>query len=177
MHKSTNTSPFSFVLSQRPPGPRTTVSQPSALASDSYVDIAPGWLRLNLQSKTAAVHVKAKSQLKRRDAWYKRHYDASVHTEPEFVLSQSGFIDKLPLISKANAADEMANASYNKLLTRKTGPFRAIKMQPHRVVIDKERRPNTVPLHKITTAPGMRRHCPKTAQTPGSFNNETQTMQ
>lgn len=87
------------------------------------------------------------------------------------------FVDKPPLTGKANTADEMKKASYNKLQPPKAGPFQIIKLQPLTVVLDEEGVLNTVSVQRITAALGLRGYRPKTAQTPGSPKYETHTMQ
>lgn len=87
VHKSTNTTRFSLVLSLHPPGP-TTAFRPGALASNGYVDIDSLRMRLSLQHKIAALQAKSSSQLKRLDAQYKRNYDVKVYVEWEFVINR-----------------------------------------------------------------------------------------
>lgn len=55
-------------------------------------------------------------------------------------------------------------------------PFQIVEVQQHTVVLDKEGEPNTVSIHGVTVAPGLRERCPKTAQKPSSPEDETNTM-
>lgn len=86
--------PLSLVLLRHQPGP-TTVSQPSALTSDSYANNSTRWLRLDLQCKINALQPKNNFQLEKQGAQYKRHYDAKAHVEPDFV-SRNGCSLKIP---------------------------------------------------------------------------------
>lgn len=122
MHKSTNLIPISLVILLHPPGP-ATVSQPSALISDSYDDTDPRWLSLRLQGKIATLQAKLNLWWRKRAEHYRRHYNAKVLVEGEFVPNQWVLIHKVPLTGKANVAEKMAKVSYNKLDLQKFGPF------------------------------------------------------
>lgn len=87
-------------------------SQPSALASDSCVDINQRWLKLIFQHKIDALQAKTNTQMKKTDTQYKRHSDAKVRVKSEFVPSQWVFVDEPFLTGKANRADEMATVSF-----------------------------------------------------------------
>lgn len=56
----------------------------------------------------AALKSKANSQMKRRSAQYKRHYNTNVHVKPELVPNQLMFDEKPSLTGNANTADGMA---------------------------------------------------------------------
>lgn len=160
MHKSANTTPFRVVLSQHPPG-QTTVPQPSAASRDSYVDTDPRWLSLNLQRKSGQ---------------YKYNYHVILYTGIEFVPNQCVAAYKLSLTDKANIADQMKRASYIKLKTKTFGPFQIIiKVQSLKVVLNEERAPNFVSMHRVTVAPGLREHHSKTSKLRSLVKNKTRT--
>lgn len=46
----------------------------------------------------------------------------------------------------------MAKASYYKVQLQKVGPFQTINVQPHTVVLGKEKVPITVSVHRVTAA-------------------------
>lgn len=115
--------------------------------------------------------------MKGQGSQYKRHYDATVHDEQEFVPIELVFVDKLPVTGKTNTVDEIARASYNKLQLQKGKPFQIIEVQLHTVMRDKEGTLNAVSIHRFRAIPGLREHCSKIAQTPRSPNNKSLTMQ
>lgn len=151
----TRPTPFGFVLSWYPPGP-TTVSQPITLSPNSYVDTDPRWLRLNLKCKVTTLYTKPSSQMKRRSARYKQHYNAKVHVEPEFLHNQFVFVNRLPFISKTSTADEMVKACYAKLRLQSAVPFQTIEAQPHTVVINEYIVASTVSIQSYSS-PGTKR--------------------
>lgn len=58
-----------------------------------------------------------------------------------------------------------------------TGHFQIIKVQPHAVVINIEKVPNTVLILRITAAPSVREHRRKMAQLPSLHDSETHNPQ
>lgn len=156
VHKSTNPTSYILLLSRHLLGP-TTASQPNALAFDSFVDIYLRWLSLNLRPNIAELQAKVYFQLKRRGAQFKWNYGAILNVKPEFIPSQWIFVDKHPLTCRSNAAKEMARVSNTKLQTQKTGQFQTTIVQPHTVVIDEEKVPSTVSVHKVTAAKRLKR--------------------
>lgn len=103
-YKSTNTSYFSLLLSRRPPG-LTTVSLPSALIPNSYVDTDPWWLGLNIQRMVAVLHDKTNYQMRSQNPQYKRYYNPKIHVKSEFESNRWVFVDKLQLTGKTNTGD------------------------------------------------------------------------
>lgn len=97
-----------------------------------------------------------------------------MRVETKFVPNQWVSVDKPPLIVKAKTADQIAKASDKNLYPQTVKPLTIIKMQPHTIVLDKERVPDTVSMHRVTAAPWLKKH-PVTAQTPVLLENENRT--
>lgn len=153
------------MLSTYPPG-LIKGSQSSSVTSGSYVDTNSSLLRMNLLHKIAALQAKADPQLKRRSAQYNWHCNTKIYAKPKFVPNLWVFVDKLPLTEKANTVDEMDKASYNKIHSRKAGPFAIIKEHPHTLVIRKYGVSITVQIPKVTTTPMAKRHFSEPKHTP-----------
>lgn len=163
VHKSTNLTPFSLILSTHPLGPKA-LSQPSSLPTDSYAKTGPLGLHFNIQWKIATLQGKANTHMRRRGVQYKHHHDRKVHIEPKVATDRWAFIDKPPLAGSRNTSDGIASASYNKLQLRKDGLFRFIKVQSQTVVIYENGVPKTVSIHWITAVfgPESNGHVPET---------------
>lgn len=149
------------------------MSRSRALASDSYVDADQCWLRLKLQHKNSHATGQDQLSIKKKSAQYKQHYDAKIHFKAELGPNQCVFNEKLPLTDKVNTATKIAKASYHKLQSQKAGSFRISEVNLHTVLLDKEGIPHILLIHRVTAAAGLREHCSRTAQTPGSPKNKT----
>lgn len=62
MHRSTNMTPISLVLSRHQSGP-TTVPQPSSKIIYSYDETDPRWLHFSFQRKIATLHAEADTHM------------------------------------------------------------------------------------------------------------------
>lgn len=110
-------------------------------------------------------------------AQYRLHYDAIARVEQKFVIIQWLLVDEPPLTGKANIAEKMTRASYNKLKSRMTMLFWNVIVQLHIVMIDGDEVQNTVPIQRGTETPRLREHFLTSAHTPGSSKNNTHIFQ
>lgn len=70
----------------------------------------------------------ATTQMRRKGAQYKLHYDKKIRFEPKVVPSQLVYVHEPLLSSGRNNADRTATACYNKLQPRSSGTFRVINV-------------------------------------------------
>lgn len=153
VHRSTNTTPFSLVLSRHPPG-RTLL--PAKQAYHTYVSRQTS-VQATRRALEALIHTlpaKADAHMCSSQQRYKRDYDKLVRVTSKFTPGDMVFVDRSPLSATVTtSASAMANATYNKLLIRALGPFHVNSVQPHTLTIEEDGIPNTISIDRATRAP------------------------
>lgn len=169
MHRSTNTTSFSLVLSRQPPGP-TNFDTPSALSTDAYHETHPQVLQTQLLNRVQGLRSRVDDCLKAAQGRYKQDYDSKVSQIQTITPGQMVFIDRPPLLATpARSAVKMAQSSYNKLIPRTLGPFQVVSVTPHTLTIDENGIHKQVKIDWASAAPNrFEWYCTMQHQTAGN---------
>lgn len=85
---------------------------------------------------------------------YKRDFDKDVRRKLTLKVGEDVFVDRSQLATfVSNAADEMANLRYSKLLRQSSGPFQIFTLLRRTVTIEEENIPNNVSVDCLILSP------------------------
>lgn len=118
LHRSTNTTEFSLVLSPNPAGPAPFVKD-SALSSDTYCPIEPQALQAQLLARIKALHAQVNIRLASAQSRCKWDLDKNIKRTSAFAPKRLVFIKQPPLATSAvRDADKGATTMYNKFMPK-----------------------------------------------------------
>lgn len=161
INRSTETMPFSLVLSRQPPGP-TTVDLANLIPNDMTdpsqtqsfpVDFSPSWTSLvrKMDEKLESAHDTTSASS-----------DKTLRRMLQVRPAQQVFVDRKPMGVAESAciveSVRMASAPTTKLLPKTLARFKAIYATKYLVTVDKNGIHNKFPIAKVTPVPS-RNHC------------------
>lgn len=152
---SITVSPFSLTLTRTPPGPAALVPKRTSLTFDNDAASAL-YARLELIRCAYSLREETDKSLNLSQQKYRRHHDHHVRLADIFNKGDKDYLDR-PSLFHSTAA-KSATERYNKLLSKKQGPYMVVCVNENMLRILKYMLQSTVCIHRATLATNSRRY-------------------
>jgi len=148
VHRTTNETPFSLVLTRPPPDIITREDFPRPDEND----MNPEEARLKVMKRKQTLVEKAAARSKDQQAKYKHYHDRKVRSPIHVKVGDDVFVN-LPPAGGQTPAERLAEEPQGKLRKKTTGTYKVLEVRDTTVRVAKDGIEDTISIDRVTIAP------------------------